>query len=338
MTSTRLSLLSFAIAFAFVLAPYEHLVCTAIADDAAQVTTPAPDENAVAQAEKPDEPKKEEPPKEEPPKEEPPKEEPPKEEPPQPAAIFPDKALEEAVRAVVFEKRFNQEPITKEDVANIPHVIGRGKGIKSLEGLQHCKALMKIDLENNQISDLTPIADLTRLISVSFAGNQIQDLKPLEKLTAVQLLDLSRNQVQTLDSLKGMSNLRDLWIADNQISDLSPITDLTKIWYLDIAGNQVVNLEPVAKLGWLTTLDISGNQIESLQPITGLRELDMLLMSRNKVSDLTPLVDMCRKDAEGDRRFAPYLEVYLGENPIDEKKKSEQTAELQSFGVDVYDK
>ena len=88
-----------------------------------------------------------------------------------------------------------------------------------------------------------------------------------------------------------------------------------------MAGNQVTNLEPIAKMNWLTTLDITGNQVESLQAITTLRDLDMLLMSRNKVTDLAPLVDMCRKDAEGDRRFAPYLEVYLGENPIDEKKK-----------------
>ena len=64
----------------------------------------------------------------------------------------------------------------------------------------------------------------------------------------------------------------------------------------------------------------------------------MLLMSKNKVADLGPLVEMCRKDAESDRRFAPYMEVYLGENPIDEKKKSEQSKTLESFGVDVYDK
>ena len=89
--------------------------------------------------------------------------------------------------------------------------------------------------------------------------------------------------------------------------------------------NQLTDLGPVGKLGWLTTLDIVGNQVESLEPLTTLRELDMLLMSKNKVADLSPLVDMCRKDAEGDRRFAPYMEVYLGENPIDEKKKAEQT-------------
>ena len=61
-------------------------------------------------------------------------------------------------------------------------------------------------------------------------------------------------------------------------------------------------------------------------------------MSKNKVKDLGPLVEMCRKDAEGDRRFAPYMEIYLGENPIGDKEKAEHTKLLESFGVDVYDK
>ena len=61
------------------------------------------------------------------------------------------------------------------------------------------------------------------------------------------------------------------------------------------------------------------------------------MMSQNKVADLNPLVQMCKQDAEGDRRFAPYLRVYLGSNPIDEKAKAEQTKQLESFGVDVFD-
>ena len=64
----------------------------------------------------------------------------------------------------------------------------------------------------------------------------------------------------------------------------------------------------------------------------------MLLISGNKIADLGPLVEMCKKDAEGDRRFAPYLEVYLGGNPIDDKTKKTQTDALKGFGVDVYDK
>ena len=121
---------------------------------------------------------------------------------PKPQPIFTDAALQEAVRREVFEKRYNDEPITKEDVANISRVVGKGKGIKSLEGLQHCTALMLIDLEDNEISDLQPIAELKRLQSVTLAGNQIKNIKPLENLTAMQLLDLSGNQVEDLSALK----------------------------------------------------------------------------------------------------------------------------------------
>jgi hypothetical protein len=62
------------------------------------------------------------------------------------------------------------------------------------------------------------------------------------------------------------------------------------------------------------------------------------LIGKNKLTDLEPLVSMCRKDAESDRRFAPYLEVYLGENPIDEKKLAEQMGQLKAVGVRVFQK
>jgi hypothetical protein len=85
--------------------------------------------------------------------------------------LFPDKGLEAVVRREVFEKRYNSEPLTADDVKNISQVIGKGKGIKSLEGLQHCKALMKLDLENNEIADLTPIKDLKLLQSIDWSGS-----------------------------------------------------------------------------------------------------------------------------------------------------------------------
>ena len=107
-----------------------------------------------------------------------------KEEPPKPKSIFPDKGLEMVVRAEVFEKRYNAEPITAEDVVDIPSIDVRRLNkkpptIKSLEGLQHCKALMEIDLSDNEISDLTPLAELTRLQSVTLAGNKITHVRAL---------------------------------------------------------------------------------------------------------------------------------------------------------------
>ncbi|MEM7560779.1 MAG: leucine-rich repeat domain-containing protein, partial [Planctomycetota bacterium] len=89
-------------------------------------------------------------------------------------SIFPDKALEEAVRKEVFAKRYNKEPITKDDVRNISQVHAKGKEIKDLTGLEHCVAVQEIDLENNNIKDVSQLAGLKLLQSINLAGNEIE--------------------------------------------------------------------------------------------------------------------------------------------------------------------
>lgn len=251
------------------------------------------------------------------------------------AKLFPDPGLEAAVRAEVFEKRYNQEPLTVDDVKKISRVVGVGKGIKSLEGLQHCAAIMLIDLGKNEIADVSPLAGLKKLQSITLSNNQIKDIKPLEELTAVQLLDLSGNQVESLEAITKMSNLRSLWMADNKIKSLQPVTQLPKIWSLHVAGNGLTDISPVGSLKWLTNLDIDRNEVTSLESLKPLTELDILLVRDNKISDLQPLVEMCQKDAEGEKRFAPYLRLYLKGNPLSEAAKGEQLEKLKSIGVRV---
>ncbi|MFN7629014.1 MAG: leucine-rich repeat domain-containing protein, partial [Pirellula sp.] len=142
--------------------------------------------------------------------------------------LFPDKALEAAVRREVFEKRYNAEPITADDVKNISQVVGKGKGIKSLEGLQHCKALMKLDLENNEGADLNPIRELKLLQSIDLANNKIQSLEPLTGLVAVQYLHIANNGIEDIAPLTGMVKLQSLYAAGNKFKKLEPILPLKK--------------------------------------------------------------------------------------------------------------
>ncbi|MEM6979773.1 MAG: leucine-rich repeat domain-containing protein [Planctomycetota bacterium] len=255
----------------------------------------------------------------------------------QPNSIFPDKALEKAIRAEVFEKRFNDDPITVDDVAKISRVVASGKGIKSLEGLQHCGSLMLIDLSNNRITDLRPLAKLTRLQSVTLSGNLISNIQPLAKLTAMQLLDLSGNQLTSLNAIEGMHNLRTLYAADNELTEIEPVAGLEKIWSLDVAGNRLTDLKPLSNLTWLTTVEVSDNKIESLSPLKGLRDLDLLILSGNPLSSIDPLVDMCQADAEGDRRFAPYLDVYLTPEQMESSALVDGLERLRRLGVRLHE-
>lgn len=252
-----------------------------------------------------------------------------------PAPIFPDKGLEDAVRREVFSKRYNDEPITKEDVANLSRVIGKSKQIKNLEGLQHCRRLMLLDLENNEIVDLTALTSLPHLQSVTLAGNQISDLAPLANLKAMQRLDLSRNQINDLSALTEMTNLRTLYVAENLITNLEPISTLEKMWSLDVAGNQIKSLRSIDSFTWLTMLEAGQNRISTLDFVAGLRQLRTLSIGKNPIKDFSPLVDTCESDASSDRRFAPYLDLYLSKDQLDHQPHKHSFEKLKAVGVDI---
>ena len=81
--------------------------------------------------------------------------------PPAFAVVFPDKNLEAALRALVFEKRDKPDELTDDDLRKISTLEAKGRKIQNLAGLEKCTNLLLLDLSNNEISDLTPIKGLT---------------------------------------------------------------------------------------------------------------------------------------------------------------------------------
>lgn len=246
--------------------------------------------------------------------------------------LFPDKNLEAAVRQYVFEKRDNDKPLVADDVKNISTIVAKNKGIKSLQGLEKCRSLALLDIEGNEVSDLTPIKGLDRLQSLTLAKNKIQDLAPLAESKALQLLDLADNQVTDVGPLSGLNNLTTLYLANNQIKDMSPLKSLKKLWSLDLAHNQVTDITAVSELKNLTSLHLEGNGLENIEPLRGLTELNYLFLQDNKLTDITVLVEMAEADKE--QRFAPFWNVFLSGNPLAENA-SKQIEVLTKLGADV---
>jgi internalin A len=247
--------------------------------------------------------------------------------------VFPDKALEAAVRKEVFAKRYNTEPLTKEDVKNISQVHGKGKGIKNLEGLQHCVSVQEIDLENNEISDLKPLTDLKLIQSLNLAGNRIFSIESLAALSRIQYLELSRNSVTDIYPLSNMSNMRSLYLSENKIEKLDVIRALPKVWTLYLARNPVKDFAPIGDMKWLSSLDLQNCGVKDLSFLKGLTELNFVMLVNNQVSDLGPLVEMAKADNE--RRFSPFWRLYLAGNPLSDKAKGEQLDELKKLGARI---
>ncbi len=249
--------------------------------------------------------------------------------------LFPDKALEAAVRREVFEKRYNAEPLTVDDVKNISQVVGKGKGIKSLEGLQHCKAVMKIDFENNEITDLGPIRELKLLQSVDLASNKIQSLEPVTGLNAIQYLHIANNGIEDIGALRGMVKLQSLYASGNKIKKLEPVFGLKKLWTLDVAGSPVEDVQGIAELRGLQTINLKGCGVKTLEFTKSMREMRLLILNENPALDLTALVEACEADAKESRRFAPFLRLYLDEAIVKDESKAAWFEKLKGVGTRV---
>lgn len=249
--------------------------------------------------------------------------------------LFPDKALEVAVRKEVFEKRYNAEPLTMDDVKNISQVVGKGKGIKSVEGLQHCKALMKIDLEKNEIADLAPIRELKLLQSVDLASNKIQSLEPLTGLTAIQYLHIANNGIEDIGPLRGLIKLQSLYAAGNKIKKLEPLFGLKKLWALDVSGSPIEDLNGIADLRGLQTINLKGCNVKTLDFTKSMREVSLLILQENAEVDLSALVEACEADAKENRRFAPFLRLYVDESLVQNASKAAWFEKLKAVGVRI---
>lgn len=246
--------------------------------------------------------------------------------------IFADKNLENAVRKFVFEKRDNDKPLVEADLVNLSTIQANSQGITNLLGLEKCVNLASLDIAGNKISDLSPLKGLSKLQYLNLATNLVVDVSPLADVRALQYLELTKNKVKEIRPLAGLTNMASLYLAANAISDVSIVSKLTKLASLYLDSNKIKTIPPLKDLRGLMSLSLSGNTISDLGPLNGITPYHLFL-ENNRIKDLTPLVIMAKTDADGEKRFAPFLNLYIKGNPLSSKAKSTQLSQLKEIGV-----
>ena len=180
-----------------------------------------------------------------------------------------------------------------------------GTRIESINGLEQLPNLATLDLSNNQVSDLLPLAHLQKLGGLKLTNNQVTDLTVLAGLPVLSDLGLSGNALTDVTLLSRVPTLRFLGLAGNQIRDLTPLTGLGGLSRLDAGHNQVSDVTPLAGLSQLERLTLTENQISDPTPLKALPVLTMLNIAGNQIAD-----------AAGFAGFPELNELWLGNNPL----------------------
>ncbi len=124
------------------------------------------------------------------------------------------------LKNVATDKSSNGEPTVAEltiiiDITSLNLV---DNNITDITPLASLKKLIDLDLEFNQINDILPLADLKNLTNLNLKYNQITDISPLAGLKNLSVLDLGYNQITDISPLAGLNNLTELYLGSNKIS------------------------------------------------------------------------------------------------------------------------
>ena len=207
-------------------------------------------------------------------------------------------------------------PITVEEMERLTRIEARNKGIQDLTGLQFGTNLSFLRFDDNEISDLSPLAGLVKLHRLALNHNPVSDMSPLrglknlnhlsmndtfisdislvKSLPSLTIFGFRSTQVSDLSPLAGLINMTALGFSNKSksISDLSPLAGLINLEYINSWGNSISDLSPLAGLTKLEQIDFCGGNISNLTPLAGLTGLKELYIAGEKVSDISPLAGL----------------------------------------------
>ena len=131
-----------------------------------------------------------------------------------------------------------------------------GNNVSDISPITNLTNLMELRLDNNNISDITPLSQLTSLTSLSIRCNPITDISALGTLTNLQSLYLGRAGYRgsnegvpingNIDVLAKLPNLRILEASHCGITDIQVLEPLMEnLWTLDLTENSITDFSLV---------------------------------------------------------------------------------------------
>ncbi|MDH5765345.1 MAG: leucine-rich repeat domain-containing protein, partial [Gammaproteobacteria bacterium] len=210
-----------------------------------------------------------------------------------PLPILPDPALNNCLIEQVIANNWT----TAEDVTALSCI---NKNIERLDGMEAFVNLLKLNLSNNNIFDISSLSSLGQLTALYLSDNPyieasqafniiasninlthiglngitINGPVPVFKTPADQVyslieLDVGNTGITNISGIEQYATLQKLNLANNQIQDIGQLSTLS-VNELDLSNNNVIDASPLSSYTQLTALYLSGNKWISAEQALGI--------------------------------------------------------------------
>jgi Leucine-rich repeat (LRR) protein len=202
---------------------------------------------------------------------------------------FPDIHLDSVIRGSINKPTGD---IHRSDLFPIGFLDANEAGISDLSGIEYCINLDRIFVSGNSITNLAPLAGLTKLRSIQAVNNAITNIDTLAGLINLDQLLLRDNQITAISAMANLSKLTSVDIEHNDISSIAALAGKPDMVVLHAGYNSISDISALAGMAKLNGLGLPGNQITDISALSGLTKLTQLDLYHNNITDITPVSAM----------------------------------------------
>jgi internalin A len=100
--------------------------------------------------------------------------------------------------------------------------------VKDLHAIEGLKAMDRLDISHTLVGDeqLKTVGSMTNITELMLDEDTISDISPIANLKKLEKLSLKKTGVKNLAPVSQLKTLRFLWIADTPVTDITPVQPL----------------------------------------------------------------------------------------------------------------
>lgn len=168
-------------------------------------------------------------------------------------------------------------------------------GCTTLDGLSTFKYLYYLEIDSNELTDISDLANMTSLECLYMYTYVFKaDTDCLKNLTCLTELGLDLPGIENINFISSMPNLTYLALNSISTSNLSPIGRLTSLTDLSITRNSSTEADYscIKNLKNLLHLDLSFDNLTNISFVSNLTNLERIKLSENQIKDFSPLYSL----------------------------------------------
>jgi len=186
-----------------------------------------------------------------------------------------------------FKKCVDELDLPAEEVTEIRC---RFRDIKDISGISSYINLETLDIEGNEVTDITPLQNTKGILHLDLSGNPITNYSILKDLPALESISVSSFNLEFIKLISSIGSLKSISLEDSELTEemVDELENLSNLRILHLKSNNFVVFPDLSGFPSLIYLTLSNeDSLTDTGNIKLLTSLQYLTLNNIEISDIS---------------------------------------------------